>query len=142
MPWLDRVKDVATVVSDVHSIDLQALLERLSRVSVRGLAEMFDLRSRSFPQTVRGHAGDLRPTAEGMSVRYTAIAALGLARMDPSTGREVLAGLDVTELLPGILSPHATIVTESDKRDPLTLAMRLIDERTYGDTRIAIHRGL
>jgi hypothetical protein len=103
MPWLDRVRDVATVVSDVHSIDLPALLERLSKVSVQGLAEMFDLRSRSFPQTVRGHAGDLRPTAEGMSVRYTAIAALGLARMDPSTGREVLAGLDVTELLPGIL---------------------------------------
>jgi hypothetical protein len=32
-------------------------------------------------------------------------------------------------------------VTESDKRAPLELALPLVDERTYGDTRIAIHRG-
>jgi hypothetical protein len=31
-------------------------------------------------------------------------------------------------------------VSESDKRDPLILAFPLEDERTYGHTRIAIHR--
>jgi hypothetical protein len=32
------------------------------------------------------------------------------------------------------------IVSESDKRNPLELSLPLIDERVYGDTRIAIHR--
>jgi 16S rRNA (guanine966-N2)-methyltransferase len=46
------------------------------------------------------------------------------------------------ELLPPLLTDTSLTVTESDKRDPLLLALPLIDERTYGDTRIAIHRGL
>ena len=48
-------------------------------------------------------------------------------------------GRPLTELLPGILSANATIVTESDKRDPLVLDLPLDDERVYGDTRIAFH---
>ncbi len=47
----------------------------------------------------------------------------------------------LSELLPAVLSPQARIVTESDKRAPLSLALPLVTERTYGDTRIAIHRG-
>ena len=43
--------------------------------------------------------------------------------------------------MPAVLSPQARIVTESDKRAPLSLALPLVTERTYGDTRIAIHRG-
>jgi len=38
-----------------------------------------------------------------MSVRYTAIAALGLARLDAADRRRVLAGDDLPDLLPGIL---------------------------------------
>jgi 16S rRNA (guanine966-N2)-methyltransferase len=45
----------------------------------------------------------------------------------------------LTKLLPGVVSPTATIVTESDKRDPLVLDLPLDDERVYGDTRIAFH---
>jgi 16S rRNA (guanine966-N2)-methyltransferase len=48
----------------------------------------------------------------------------------------------LSELLPPLLTPTSVTVTESDKRDPLDLALPLVDERTYGDTRIAIHRGL
>ena len=47
----------------------------------------------------------------------------------------------LSELLPPLLTDTSLTVTESDKRDPLLLAMPLIDERVYGDTRIAIHRG-
>jgi hypothetical protein len=39
----------------------------------------------------------------GMNVRYTAIAALGLTRLDAATRRDVLAGRDVADLLQGIL---------------------------------------
>jgi 16S rRNA (guanine966-N2)-methyltransferase len=41
--------------------------------------------------------------------------------------------------LPALTSEHARIVTESDKRNPLELPFPLITERTYGETRIAIH---
>jgi 16S rRNA (guanine966-N2)-methyltransferase len=47
----------------------------------------------------------------------------------------------LSELLPPLLTDTSLTVTESDKRDPLLLAMPLVDERVYGDTRIAIHRG-
>ena len=46
----------------------------------------------------------------------------------------------LTERLPAVLSPQARIVTESDKRAPLTLGLPELTERTYGDTRIVIHR--
>jgi 16S rRNA (guanine966-N2)-methyltransferase len=49
-----------------------------------------------------------------------------------------LAGL-LTEHLPPMTSEDARIVTESDKRNPLELSFPLLTERTYGDTRIAIH---
>jgi 16S rRNA (guanine966-N2)-methyltransferase len=45
----------------------------------------------------------------------------------------------LAERLPAVLSEHARIVTESDRRRPLELPFPLLTERTYGDTRIAIH---
>jgi 16S rRNA (guanine966-N2)-methyltransferase len=45
----------------------------------------------------------------------------------------------LAEGLPALLSTDARIVTESDKRNPLELPFPLLRERTYGDTRIAIH---
>ena len=66
--------------------------------------------------------------------------AFDLVLLDPpydSAGR--LAG-PLSERLPDVLAPDALIVSESDKRTPLTLDLPLTDERTYGDTRIAIHR--
>ena len=51
-----------------------------------------------------------------------------------------LAG-PLSELLPPVLAEDARIVTESDKRTPLEMAFPLLRERTYGDTRIAVHRG-
>jgi 16S rRNA (guanine966-N2)-methyltransferase len=47
----------------------------------------------------------------------------------------------LSERLPAITAEGARIVTESDKRNPLELPFPLITERTYGDTRIAIHGG-
>jgi 16S rRNA (guanine966-N2)-methyltransferase len=41
--------------------------------------------------------------------------------------------------LPAVLTEGARTVTESDKRMPLELSLPLLRERTYGDTRIAIH---
>jgi 16S rRNA (guanine966-N2)-methyltransferase len=45
----------------------------------------------------------------------------------------------LSERLPALISGDARIVTESDKRTPLELDLPLVRERTYGDTRIAVH---
>ncbi len=103
MTWPGRVHDVVDALPDIDSINLRELLPRLSRLSVHGLATMYEPRSRSFPHTLRGGVGDCPPVARGMSVRYTAVAALGLSRIDPSTARDVLGGGDVAALLPGVL---------------------------------------
>jgi len=42
--------------------------------------------------------------------------------------------------LPGLLAPAARVVSESDRREPLDLAMPLQRERRYGDTMIRIHQ--
>jgi 16S rRNA (guanine966-N2)-methyltransferase len=64
-----------------------------------------------------------------------------LVLLDPpySSGGRLAGGL--VDRLPHVLSDDARIVTESDKRAPLPLALPLVDERVYGGTRIAIHRG-
>jgi 16S rRNA (guanine966-N2)-methyltransferase len=56
----------------------------------------------------------------------------------PYDDAPALAGA-LAEALPGMLDEDARIVTESDKRNPLVIPLPLVVERTYGDTRIAIH---
>ena len=60
---------------------------------------------------------------------------------DPPYSCATQVGERLSELLPPLLTQTSLIVTESDKRMPLELTLPLMDERTYGDTRIAIHRG-
>jgi 16S rRNA (guanine966-N2)-methyltransferase len=59
---------------------------------------------------------------------------------DPPYSSAPSLGERLTQLLPAVLSNHARIVTESDKRAPLDLGFPLEFERDYGDTRIRIHR--
>src|SRR4051812_27007489 len=103
MPRQGRVADVVSGVTDVHSVALPTLLGRLSEISVRGLSEMYEPRSLSFPRTLREGAAKRGLVAQGMSVRYAAIAALGLSRLAEPARRGVLAGRDVGDLVPGIL---------------------------------------
>jgi 16S rRNA (guanine966-N2)-methyltransferase len=56
----------------------------------------------------------------------------------PYSSASEMAG-PLSERLPSVVTNEARIVSESDKRHPLLLALPLRDERTYGNTRIAIH---
>jgi 16S rRNA (guanine966-N2)-methyltransferase len=58
---------------------------------------------------------------------------------DPPYDSAVRLGGPLSEALPRLLTDKARIVTESDKRAPLELELPLVTERTYGDTRIAVH---
>lgn len=60
---------------------------------------------------------------------------------DPPYDEAVDLAQPLSQLLPLVTAPQARIVTESAKRNPLALDLPLLDERTYGDTRIAIHSG-
>jgi 16S rRNA G966 N2-methylase RsmD len=54
-------------------------------------------------------------------------------RSAPELGRELSAALGP------LLSGSGRVVTESDRRAPLELAIPLTQERRYGDTLIRIH---
>jgi 16S rRNA (guanine966-N2)-methyltransferase len=58
---------------------------------------------------------------------------------DPPYDEASRVAAPLSEALPAMLEDDARIVTESDKRNPLILPLPLVVERTYGDTRIAIH---
>jgi 16S rRNA (guanine966-N2)-methyltransferase len=58
---------------------------------------------------------------------------------DPPYDVAPVAGPALDEALPALADDNARIVTESDKRNPLLLSLPLVVERSYGDTRIAIH---
>jgi 16S rRNA (guanine966-N2)-methyltransferase len=76
----------------------------------------------------------LRGAAEGGG-------AFDLVFCDPPYDAAARTAQPLAELLPRVAAPQALIVTESSKRNPLEIDLPLADERTYGDTRIAIHRG-
>jgi 16S rRNA (guanine(966)-N(2))-methyltransferase RsmD len=58
---------------------------------------------------------------------------------DPPYDAAPRLGAPLSERLPAVLSEGARIVIESDKRKPLELALPLLTERVYGDTRMAIY---
>ncbi len=60
---------------------------------------------------------------------------------DPPYDAAARIAQPLADLLPRVVAPQALIVTESSKRNPLVIDLPLTDERTYGDTRIAIYRG-
>lgn len=62
-----------------------------------------------------------------------------LVLCDPPYDDAPRVAVALFEALPAMLAEDARIVTESDKRKPLVLTQPLLVERTYGDTRIAIH---
>jgi 16S rRNA (guanine966-N2)-methyltransferase len=62
-----------------------------------------------------------------------------LVFLDPPYRRAAALAADVSQALPPVLAPRARVVAESDRRAPLELALRQVDERRYGDTLIRIH---
>jgi len=62
-----------------------------------------------------------------------------LVLCDPPYRHAAELGGTLSEALAPVLSPGARVVTESDRRAPLTLTMPRTDERRYGDTLIRIH---
>ncbi|MDQ3719576.1 MAG: 16S rRNA (guanine(966)-N(2))-methyltransferase RsmD [Actinomycetota bacterium] len=95
---------------------------------------------------VRRNLAAMGPEAEvhrGEALRWLARAPglYDLVFVDPPYDQAARLAGPLSERLPAVLFEDARIVTESDKRTPLTLALPMVTERVYGDTRIAIHSG-
>jgi 16S rRNA (guanine966-N2)-methyltransferase len=62
-----------------------------------------------------------------------------LVFLDPPYRQARELARELTETLPPVLTHDARVVAESDRRDPLSLELSLLDERRYGDTLIHIY---
>ena len=62
-----------------------------------------------------------------------------LVLCDPPYRHAAELGGTLSEALAPVLAPGARVVTESDRRAPLSLTLPRTDERRYGDTLIRIH---
>jgi hypothetical protein len=101
VPWTLEWPRVAS--ASRFDAALPGRVARLADVALHGLTRGYDATTGSFAQTVRGLPGGLGVSveAQGQSLRYTAMAALGLSRAPVEAQRAVLAGCtaeDVTFL--------------------------------------------
>jgi 16S rRNA (guanine966-N2)-methyltransferase len=151
-PTSDRVREALfSILGDISGLAVLDLfagsgalgIEALSRGAARVVLVENDRHALDAISTNLEPLGDVNAQvvrADALSWLRAARGPFDLVLVDPpySSARS-LAG-PLSDALPAVLSPNALIVSESDKRDPLTLAFPLDDERTYGHTRIAIHR--
>ena len=153
-PTADRVREAlfsilgAAATDGARVLDLYAGsgalgIEALSRGAA---AVTFVERDRGAAEAIRANLAALaeeQPVITSDAARWLRESARGatfdLVLVDPPYDSAAALGEMLSELLPPVLAAEALIVTESDKRNPLTLALPLATERTYGDTRIAVH---
>ena len=151
-PTADRVREALfSILGDVSGLRVLDLFAGSGALGIealsRGAAEaVFVDSAPSAVATVRANLDALDIEAEvhrrdalkflnGAAGQYS----FDLLFCDPpydAAGR--LAGA-LAERLPAVLAENPRIVTESDKRSPLQLPLPVLRERTYGDTRIAVH---
>jgi 16S rRNA (guanine966-N2)-methyltransferase len=154
-PTSDRVREALfSILGDVGGLRVLDLYAGSGALGIealsRGAAEVVFVESeRRAADTIRANlraVGD--PDAiiwVGDALEYLRRADAGapfdLVLADPPYSSATQVGDGLSELLPPLLTETSLTVTESDKRSPLPLTLPLVDERVYGDTRIAIHRG-
>jgi len=152
-PTADRVREaVFSILGDVSGLRVLDLFAGSGALGIEALsrgASELDLvdRDRCAVSAIERNLSDL-----GLDARchrrevlawldaHPAGRTFGLVFCDPPYDSAVRLAAPLAERLPQILDPEARIVTESHKRTPLELPLPLLRERTYGDTRIAVHR--
>jgi 16S rRNA (guanine966-N2)-methyltransferase len=151
-PTSDRVREalfsILGDIQDARVLDLFAGsgalgIEALSRGASRAVFVDSDPRAVAVIRANLDSLGIEAATHRRPTLAYLDNASDGpfdLVFVDPPySSASELAG-PLSERLPPVLTHSARIVSESDKRHPLNLTLPLLDERVYGDTRIAIHR--
>jgi 16S rRNA (guanine966-N2)-methyltransferase len=155
-PTSDRVREalfsiLGPAVEDARVLDLFAGsgalgIEALSRGAAEAVFVDSDVRAVAAVRANLEAVGAEAPVHRRDALAWLASTASGgrtfdLVFADPPYSSAGRTAGRLSELLPPLLTDSSLTVTESDKRDPLLLDLPQIDERLYGDTRIAIHRG-
>jgi 16S rRNA (guanine966-N2)-methyltransferase len=154
-PTSDRVREalfsILGSVEDARVLDLFAGsgalgIEALSRGAREAVFVERDARAAATVQANLDALGIDAPVHRRDAFSWLGSASGGeecfdLVFADPPYSSATRTAGRLNELLPPLITETSVTVTESDKRDPLLLDLPLIDERVYGDTRIAIHRG-
>jgi 16S rRNA (guanine966-N2)-methyltransferase len=156
-PTAERVREA--LFSVLGPVDQAAVLDLFAGSGALGLealsrhaaSAVFVERDRSALTALRANIEALGLDSDRAQVRpVDARVALRTARerretydlvfLDPPYRRRAaLAGL-LSEAIPALLQPAGRVISESDRREPLELAIALLDERRYGDTVIRIHQ--
>jgi 16S rRNA (guanine966-N2)-methyltransferase len=133
-------------VSEARVLDLYAGsgalgIEALSRGAASAVFVESDARAVAFVERNLAALGLEQRVVRQDVARFLARceAAFDLVLCDPPYDSAPRVAGVLSERLPAVTSEGARIVTESHKRRPLELPFELLRERTYGDTRIAIH---
>jgi 16S rRNA (guanine966-N2)-methyltransferase len=152
-PTADRVREALfSIVGPVDGLDVLDLFAGSGALGIEALSRgaasaTFVESDRAAARTIRANLDALGESAD-VVVRdalawlqaVPAGTAFDLVLLDPPYDSAGRLATPLSERLPNVLAADALIVSESDKRTPLILDLPLIDERAYGDTRIAIHR--
>jgi 16S rRNA (guanine966-N2)-methyltransferase len=152
-PTADRVREALfSILGDVSGLRVLDLYAGSGALGIealsRGAAEaVFVDSSQAAVTAIRRNLVELAidaVVARRDALAYLASAAgeqpYDLVFADPPYDSALRVAAGLAERLPPVLSPGAVIVTESNKRAPLELPFPLLRERSYGDTRIAVHR--
>ena len=151
-PTSDRVREALfSILGDIEGLRVLDLfagsgalgIEALSRgaasaVLVENDREALEAIRRNLEPL--GDAGARVVRAEAVAWLRAGGGPYDLVFLDPPYSSAGKLAEPLSQALPAVLLPNSLIVSESDKRDPLTLAFPREDERTYGNTRIAIYR--
>jgi 16S rRNA (guanine966-N2)-methyltransferase len=154
-PTADRTREALfSILGDVSGLRVLDLFAGSGALGIealsRGAAEaVFVESSRRAAEAIRANLRAVGDPPARISVtkvlthleRARAEDPYDLVFADPPYSSAPRLGEELSKLLPDVLHETSLTVTESDKRSPLLLDLPMVDERTYGDTRIAIHRG-
>jgi hypothetical protein len=96
------VRRTATAARVFDGSEVAPVVAEYAGLAVDGLTRMYGVTT-GFPQTARWQSPTTLST-EGASVRYTAIAALGIARMPVEVQRGILAGSHAADLTQSVMN--------------------------------------
>ena len=153
-PTADRVREALfSILGDVTGLRVLDLFAGSGALGIEALSRGAE--EAVFVDKAPGAVAAVWANLETLGLEARVHRRAALAFLDAAAGKEAFdlifcdppydaAGRladPLAERLPAVLSENARIVTESDKRSPLQLPLPLLRERTYGDTRIAVHSG-
>lgn len=150
-PTSDRVREALfAILGDVHGARVLDLFAGSGALGIEALSR--GAGSAVFVDSDREAAAAIRRNLDTIGIAAAEVrrqdvlrflgaceASFDLVFIDPPYDSASRLSEPLSAALPAVLAEDALIVTESSKRTPLDISLPLLRERTYGDTRIAIH---